>query len=179
MAQSRRDSLRSTLAGGHDFVFDICCDLCEGEGQYKEAVGYCSNCREYMCTDCFRQHTRPKPTRHHVLLDQHHMPKDQQQNSRKDSLSSTLRGGSDSYTKSFYTDCFRHITRPKPKRDHVRLDQHQMTKGNQPIATNQKVAVPVSDVEARVSGVSLPRDRDVSTQFYKSNFGGYRNLTST
>ena len=95
MAKSGTDSLRSRLTGGHDYTFEHYCNFCEREGNIKEAKGYCSDCKEYLCAECFSIHRGPKASRHHTLLDQQRMPKYQQQNRDTDSLSSTLKGGSD------------------------------------------------------------------------------------
>ena len=38
------------------------------------AVGYCIDCRDYLCTDCFTFHLRVKPCRNHTLRDKDQMP---------------------------------------------------------------------------------------------------------
>ncbi|KAL4224596.1 hypothetical protein ACF0H5_015295 [Mactra antiquata] len=62
-----------TKASGEDF--DISCETCEEDGNMMEASGFCQTCEEYLCMSCMKTHCKPKPTRHHVVINQHQMPK--------------------------------------------------------------------------------------------------------
>ena len=85
MADSSSDYLKP-IADGCDFVDESTgiCDLCEQGGEQKPAVGFCSDCKDYLCQKCYDTHLRPRPMRHHVLLDRLQMPKDQQQDRDRD-----------------------------------------------------------------------------------------------
>ncbi|XP_053374847.1 E3 ubiquitin-protein ligase TRIM33-like [Mercenaria mercenaria] len=57
------------IKDGSDADFDIVCTPC-GEGNIsEEAVKYCPDCQEYLCTTCTIHHGRQKATRSHKLLD--------------------------------------------------------------------------------------------------------------
>ncbi|XP_053403122.1 uncharacterized protein LOC128558254 [Mercenaria mercenaria] len=51
------------------------CDTCFEEGVTKQAEGFCIDCQDYLCGDCFKYHRLPLPVRHHKLLDKNEMPK--------------------------------------------------------------------------------------------------------
>lgn len=53
----------------------IICEPCKEEETIKNAEGFCIDCQEYLCDDCFKCHLVPKPTKHHQLLDKDEMPK--------------------------------------------------------------------------------------------------------
>ncbi|XP_053401483.1 transcription intermediary factor 1-alpha-like [Mercenaria mercenaria] len=46
----------------------VFCEPCEVESTKTEANGACRECKEYMCTTCFRHHLKGKLCRNHVLL---------------------------------------------------------------------------------------------------------------
>lgn len=50
------------------------CEVCSETGEEFIVYGYCTNCNEYLCRDCFEYHRKPKSTRHHVLLLKDAMP---------------------------------------------------------------------------------------------------------
>lgn len=52
------------------------CESCKMDGQRLTAAGYCVNCDEYMCDECYRCHRRPKILKNHVLLGRSEMPKE-------------------------------------------------------------------------------------------------------
>ncbi|XP_053385830.1 uncharacterized protein LOC123538693 [Mercenaria mercenaria] len=52
------------------------CDPCKTAGEEIEATGYCENCGEYLCSSCFRSHSRSKATKHHNLMDKDNMPEE-------------------------------------------------------------------------------------------------------
>ncbi|XP_053395847.1 transcription intermediary factor 1-alpha-like [Mercenaria mercenaria] len=49
------------------------CDFCT----MKPAEGYCTDCLEYLCDECFRNHCKPKPCRNHKLVGKDKMPRRQ------------------------------------------------------------------------------------------------------
>ncbi|KAH3822344.1 uncharacterized protein LOC127831632 [Dreissena polymorpha] len=65
-----------TATSSSDESPEFTCNPCAADGVALPAAGYCSDCREYLCTDCFRVHCRPSVTRHHVLMDVTSMPRD-------------------------------------------------------------------------------------------------------
>ncbi|XP_045193192.2 transcription intermediary factor 1-alpha-like [Mercenaria mercenaria] len=46
----------------------VFCEPCEVENTKTKANGACRECKEYMCTTCFRHHLKSKLSRNHVLL---------------------------------------------------------------------------------------------------------------
>jgi hypothetical protein len=50
------------------------CHPCDQDGLKAPAHGYCQDCQEHLCKTCFEHHTRPKPSRNHILLDKDAMP---------------------------------------------------------------------------------------------------------
>ncbi|XP_045173232.2 uncharacterized protein LOC123534850 [Mercenaria mercenaria] len=59
----------TSIKDGSDARFDIVCTPC-GEGDVREeAVKYCPDGQEYLCTTCTIHHGRQKATRSHKLLD--------------------------------------------------------------------------------------------------------------
>ncbi|XP_060568485.1 E3 ubiquitin-protein ligase TRIM71-like [Ruditapes philippinarum] len=77
----------SILSQGGAEDFDIFCNQCDKDDIRLPAFGYCVDCEVHLCQTCYNTHRRPKPLRHHQLLDKDHMP--QKQNLSK-SLKSTL-----------------------------------------------------------------------------------------
>ncbi|KAL4230145.1 Transcription intermediary factor 1-alpha [Mactra antiquata] len=55
-------------------VSRILCEICEIDEDQYLAFGYCKNCDNYLCEDCFKYHRKPKPARDHVLLNKDQMP---------------------------------------------------------------------------------------------------------
>ncbi|XP_060575188.1 uncharacterized protein LOC132732725 [Ruditapes philippinarum] len=53
----------------------LLCDPCKSDGQSLSVEGYCVDCEEYLCKDCYKVHCRPSITRHHVLKGKDNMPK--------------------------------------------------------------------------------------------------------
>ncbi|XP_045193194.2 E3 ubiquitin-protein ligase TRIM33-like [Mercenaria mercenaria] len=47
---------------------DVLCEPCHAENTKTKANGVCRECKEYMCTACFRHHLKAKLCRNHVLL---------------------------------------------------------------------------------------------------------------
>ncbi|XP_060563905.1 uncharacterized protein LOC132723241 [Ruditapes philippinarum] len=66
--------LSSTLSQGGAEDFDIFCEICDQDDIRLPAFGYCVDCEEHLCQTCFNTHRKPKPLRHHQLLDKDHMP---------------------------------------------------------------------------------------------------------
>jgi hypothetical protein len=54
---------------------ELFCDPCKCDGQSLSVEGYCVDCEEYLCKDCYNVHCRPSLTRHHVLKEKDNMPK--------------------------------------------------------------------------------------------------------
>ncbi|XP_045215487.2 uncharacterized protein LOC123565763 [Mercenaria mercenaria] len=55
--------------------FEVFCQPCDQGDIRFPAYGYCTDCEEHLCESCFNTHKRPKPLRHHRLLDKDSMPK--------------------------------------------------------------------------------------------------------
>ncbi|XP_060568437.1 E3 ubiquitin-protein ligase TRIM71-like [Ruditapes philippinarum] len=53
------------------------CLPCDQDGLKVPAYGYCQDCKEHLCKNCFENHKRPKPCRNHILLDKDAMPTQQ------------------------------------------------------------------------------------------------------
>ncbi|XP_060564583.1 uncharacterized protein LOC132723817 [Ruditapes philippinarum] len=53
---------------------ELFCDPCKSDGQSLSVEGYCVDCEEYLCKDCYKVHCRPSITRHHVLKGKDNMP---------------------------------------------------------------------------------------------------------
>jgi hypothetical protein len=85
---SRKSS--SILSQGCAEDFDIFCETCDRDDIRLPAFGYCVDCEEHLCHTCFNNHRRPKPSRHHQLLDNEHMPKKQYLHKSSKSAPSTL-----------------------------------------------------------------------------------------
>ncbi|XP_052818159.1 protein wech-like [Mya arenaria] len=45
----------------------VSCEPCKQEGSIVEIEGYCVECKEYLCSECFRTHRKPRPSRNHTL----------------------------------------------------------------------------------------------------------------
>ncbi|XP_060604876.1 transcription intermediary factor 1-alpha-like, partial [Ruditapes philippinarum] len=75
----------TTISQGGAEDFDIFCEICDRDDIRLPSFGYCVDCEEHLCHTCFSNHLRPKPSRHHQLLDKEHMP--QKQNLHKSSKS--------------------------------------------------------------------------------------------
>ncbi|XP_053372857.1 uncharacterized protein LOC128546399 [Mercenaria mercenaria] len=74
MATSR-DYSKSVIAAS-DEIKDIFCEPCVGDGKQIEAEGFCVDCLEYLCGQCYNSHRRFKAFKHHVLQDKKNMPVD-------------------------------------------------------------------------------------------------------
>ncbi|XP_053401186.1 uncharacterized protein LOC128557615 [Mercenaria mercenaria] len=68
------DYSRSVIAASE--MKDIYCEPCVNDGKHIEAEGFCVDCFEYLCGQCYKNHTRYKAFRHHVLQDKDKMPVD-------------------------------------------------------------------------------------------------------
>lgn len=64
---------------------DILCEPCEKDGTIVEAGGYCADCSEYMCGQCYNEHQLQKTFQNHILLDHEKMPLDPARVNIKDS----------------------------------------------------------------------------------------------
>ncbi|XP_060586834.1 E3 ubiquitin-protein ligase TRIM71-like isoform X2 [Ruditapes philippinarum] len=82
----------STLSQGGAEDFDIYCEICDRDDIRLPAFGYCVDCEEHLCQSCFNTHRRPKPLRHHQLLDKDHMPHKQKFQRSSKSTSSLQTG---------------------------------------------------------------------------------------
>ncbi|XP_060596524.1 E3 ubiquitin-protein ligase TRIM33-like [Ruditapes philippinarum] len=63
-----------TVIGGSDEAEVISCEPCEQDGRQTEAEGFCVDCSEYLCGQCYKNHKLFKAFRSHVLHDKHTMP---------------------------------------------------------------------------------------------------------
>ncbi|XP_053390556.1 uncharacterized protein LOC128553434 [Mercenaria mercenaria] len=55
--------------------FEHRCEPCLAIGQQIEAHGFCVDCQEYLCKNCFAYHQRIKVTKHHHLVNKDNMTK--------------------------------------------------------------------------------------------------------
>ncbi|XP_053389612.1 E3 ubiquitin-protein ligase TRIM33-like, partial [Mercenaria mercenaria] len=60
---------QSSVQKGSAENFNHECDTCLSDGQHKDAHGYCTDCKEYLCKNCFKFHQITKALKHHRLLD--------------------------------------------------------------------------------------------------------------
>ncbi|XP_053392691.1 E3 ubiquitin-protein ligase TRIM71-like [Mercenaria mercenaria] len=67
-------NLSSTLSQGSGEDFEVFCQPCDRDDIRLPAAGYCVYCEEHLCDSCFNTHRKPKPLRHHKLLDKDNMP---------------------------------------------------------------------------------------------------------
>ncbi|XP_053389582.1 E3 ubiquitin-protein ligase TRIM33-like [Mercenaria mercenaria] len=74
MATSQKYS--KSVTASPDEIKDIYCELCVGDGKQIEAEGFCVDCSEYLCGQCYNLHGRFKAFKHHVLQDKKNMPVD-------------------------------------------------------------------------------------------------------
>ena len=51
------------------------CEPCGDTGQKLLATGFCVDCSEFLCRECYKHHCTPRPLRNHVLQDKESMPK--------------------------------------------------------------------------------------------------------
>ena len=54
---------------GSDAVYTYTCEPCDYRGVNREAITFCSICKEYMCHLCRESHKSQKMSRNHKLLD--------------------------------------------------------------------------------------------------------------
>ena len=69
---------------GSEDLDQLKCQPCLDDGNLREAVGMCIDCQDYLCAQCFKIHTLPKPMRNHQLLDKEQMLQSQIRTSPKD-----------------------------------------------------------------------------------------------
>ena len=55
-------------------VVYVYCDPCNEDGESSEAGGFCVNCNQYLCCECFRAHRKNKMSKDHHLKDKADMP---------------------------------------------------------------------------------------------------------
>ncbi|XP_053384867.1 E3 ubiquitin-protein ligase TRIM33-like [Mercenaria mercenaria] len=77
MAVSGRklSDFQSSISLGSAEDFDHSCQPCLTIGQHVGAHGFCVECQEYLCKNCFECHKRTKASRNHQLLDKDNVGK--------------------------------------------------------------------------------------------------------
>ncbi|XP_045174548.2 uncharacterized protein LOC123535858 [Mercenaria mercenaria] len=77
MAVSGRkvSDFQGSISKGSAEDFDHRCEPCLAIGQQIEAHGFCVDCQEYLCKNCFAYHQRIKATKHHHLVNKDNMDK--------------------------------------------------------------------------------------------------------
>ncbi|XP_053385284.1 uncharacterized protein LOC123537080 [Mercenaria mercenaria] len=77
MAVSGRKTtdFQGSISKGSSEDFDHRCEPCLAIGQQIEAHGFCVDCQEYLCKNCFAYHQRIKATKHHHLVNKDNMDK--------------------------------------------------------------------------------------------------------
>ncbi|XP_045174543.2 uncharacterized protein LOC123535854 [Mercenaria mercenaria] len=75
MAVSGRKSsdFRGSISKGSAEDFDHSCEPCLVIGKHVEAHGFCVECQEYLCKNCYAYHKQIKATKSHQLLDKKNM----------------------------------------------------------------------------------------------------------
>ncbi|XP_053392534.1 uncharacterized protein LOC123562159 [Mercenaria mercenaria] len=58
-----------SIQDGSDAYIALTCTPCSDEGTSEEAVKYCPECDEYLCTTCTKYHRKVKASRDHKLVD--------------------------------------------------------------------------------------------------------------
>ncbi|XP_053391551.1 uncharacterized protein LOC128554314 [Mercenaria mercenaria] len=66
---------QGSLSKGSAEDFDHRCEPCLAIGQQIEAHGFCVDCQEYLCKNCFGYHQRTKASKHHQLVNKDNMDK--------------------------------------------------------------------------------------------------------
>ncbi|XP_045162513.1 uncharacterized protein LOC123527237 [Mercenaria mercenaria] len=69
-----KSPLSSTIAMGSEEDIKLFCQPCDRSGPRFPAFGYCINCKEYLCQNCFSGHKKVAPHTKHILLDKDAMP---------------------------------------------------------------------------------------------------------
>ncbi|XP_045205210.2 E3 ubiquitin-protein ligase TRIM33-like [Mercenaria mercenaria] len=60
---------QSSIQDGSDADIAFTCTPCNELGSREEAVKYCPECDEFLCTTCTKYHLKMKATRDHKLVD--------------------------------------------------------------------------------------------------------------
>ncbi|XP_053391806.1 E3 ubiquitin-protein ligase TRIM71-like [Mercenaria mercenaria] len=76
MNMATSQDYRKSVIAASDEIKDIFCEPCVGDGKQIEAEGFCVDCSEYLCGQCYNSHGRFKAFKHHVLQDKKNMPID-------------------------------------------------------------------------------------------------------
>lgn len=86
-------------------IYDILCDTCKRDGKKINAEGYCVDCNEYLCQDCYAFHKKLKAVQHHVLLDKQNMPSEKLKAKVKDICEEKCPSHTDKVTEYFCQSC--------------------------------------------------------------------------
>ncbi|XP_053384057.1 uncharacterized protein LOC123526710 [Mercenaria mercenaria] len=120
----------SSVYKSSEEYFEYTCDPCKTVGDHAEAQGFCTNCEEYLCSTCFRSHSRSKLSKHHVLLDKDSMPKKTvKQCDPYKSVGDSIEGVV--YCKDcneyLCDSCYKSHTRSKLSRHHIMVDTDKIS----------------------------------------------------
>lgn len=66
---------QQTIYSGSDEHYEYLCDPCNSANEQIEAQGFCTVCKEYLCRNCYKCHSRSAALKDHALLDKDRMPK--------------------------------------------------------------------------------------------------------
>ncbi|XP_045174587.2 uncharacterized protein LOC123535892 [Mercenaria mercenaria] len=66
---------QGSISKGSAEDFDHRCEPCLAIGQQIEAHGFCVDCQEHLCMNCFAYHQRLKANKHHHLVNKDNMAK--------------------------------------------------------------------------------------------------------
>ncbi|XP_060554335.1 uncharacterized protein LOC132715361 [Ruditapes philippinarum] len=79
MAVSGKKASKQFSSSTHSIASDedlqVYCQPCDEEGTRLPAHGYCTDCKEHLCKNCFIVHKKHKLSKQHTLLDATRMPK--------------------------------------------------------------------------------------------------------
>jgi hypothetical protein len=94
-----------SIISSSDELRDIFCEPCGKAQQKTTAEGFCVDCSEYLCGQCYNHHRRYKQFGHHVLQDKNSMPLDPKHTVSKYVCTSKCQIHADEVTKYICKTC--------------------------------------------------------------------------
>lgn len=67
-------NLTTTVTCGSNEDYTTVCVPCHRDKSTIPAYGYCTDCKEHLCHDCYQHHKKATLLKHHTLLDKDAMP---------------------------------------------------------------------------------------------------------
>ena len=76
LTMAEHSSLGRSINQGSDQIPEHYCEQCHDiDGEIKPVAGFCLNCDQSLCQECYNCHLRPKQFRNHQLVDKSKGPK--------------------------------------------------------------------------------------------------------